>query len=128
MLDIYNGNIVTNNKGFATVKLPSYFQALNTDFPYQLTSLSGLQEVAIAKEIAHNRFTIQSEKPHSKVSWEVTGIRHDRYANAHRIKMVMPKTGAEKGKYLYPKLYGQPSTKAIRGRDPNARRRERASR
>src|SRR6266545_3422713 len=54
MMDVYNGNVRTNAKGFATVRLPRYFQALNRSFRYQLTSLSGLQEVAIAKQIAHN--------------------------------------------------------------------------
>jgi hypothetical protein len=63
MLDIYNGNVITNGRGFATVTMPDYFQAPNRSFRYQLTSLSGLQEVAVAKEISHNRFTIQSEKP-----------------------------------------------------------------
>jgi hypothetical protein len=29
MLDVYNGNVVTNGKGFATVRLPRYFQVLN---------------------------------------------------------------------------------------------------
>jgi hypothetical protein len=113
MLDVYNGNVVTDGNGFATVKLPDYFQALNRSFRYQLTSLSGLQEVAVAKEIENNRFTIQSERPNSKVSWQVTGIRHDRYANAHRIQVVVPKSGADTGKYLNPELYGKAKTAAI---------------
>ncbi len=113
MMDVYNGNATTDGNGFATVKLPAWFQALNRDFRYQLTSLSGLQDVAVAKEIAHNRFTIQSEKPHARVSWQVTGIRHDAYANAHRIKVVVPKSGADAGKYLHPELYGQSKAKGI---------------
>jgi len=118
MMDIYNGNVTTDGKGFATITMPRYFQALNRSFRYQLTSLSGLQEVAVAKEIAHNRFTIQSEKPHAKVSWQVTGIRHDRFANAHRIKVVLPKARAEQGKYLHPELYGKPKSQAIGYRKP----------
>jgi hypothetical protein len=43
----------------------------------------------------------------------VTGIRHDPYADAHRIKVVVPKTAAERGKYLHPELYGQPTGKGI---------------
>ncbi len=113
MMDVYNGNVRTNAKGFATVRLPKYFQALNRSFRYQLTSLSGLQEVAVAKEIAHNRFTIQSQKPHARISWQVTGIRHDRFANANRIKVVLPKPRAEQGKYLHPELYGQRKSEGI---------------
>ncbi len=126
-LDIYSGNVVTNAKGFATVAMPRWFQALNRNFRYQLTSLSGLQEVAVAKEIAHNRFTIQSEKPHAKVSWQVTGIRHDRFANANRIKVVLPKAKAEQGKYLHPELYGQPKSEGIGYQKPLRRPPRRSS-
>jgi hypothetical protein len=111
MKNVYDGNVTTDGKGFATVQLPRWFEALNKDFRYQLTSLSGLQEVAVAREIQHNRFTIQSEKPHSKVSWQVTGVRHDPYANAHRIQVVVPKEGGAEGTYLHPQLYGQPPSK-----------------
>jgi hypothetical protein len=110
MMNVYNGNVTTDGTGFATVTLPKWFQALNKDFRYQLTSLSGLQEVAIAREIHDNRFTIQSEKPRSKVSWQVTGVRHDPYANAHRIQVLVPKGSAD-GKYMHPQLYGQPQSK-----------------
>jgi hypothetical protein len=113
MMNVYNGNVTTDRKGFAVVKLPGYFQALNRGFRYQLTSLSGLQEVAVAKEIEHNRFTIQSQKPHSGVSWQVTGIRHDAYANAHRIPVVVQKPSAEQGRYLHPELYGKPSSLSV---------------
>jgi len=119
MKDVYDGIVTTNAKGFAIVRLPGYFQALNRSFRYQLTSLSGLQEVAIAKEIAHNRFTIQSEKPHSRISWQVTGIRHDRFANAHPIHVVAPKSKADQGKYLHPELYGKPKSQAIGYQKPS---------
>jgi hypothetical protein len=114
MLDVYNGNARTDSKGFATVKLPRYFQALNKEFRYQLTIVGTRGwNARVVKEIAHNRFTLESDQPQVKVSWQVTGIRHDRYANAHRIQVVVPKTGAEQGKYLHPELYGQPKSKAI---------------
>lgn len=117
MKNIYDGVAKTDAKGYAVVKLPAYFQSLNKDYRYQLTSLSGLQQVAVAKEIAHNRFTIQSEKPGSRVSWQVTGIRKDRFASAHRIQPVEEKAKAEQGKYLDPQLYGQPRSKAIGAND-----------
>jgi hypothetical protein len=113
MKNMYDGIAMTDSKGFAVVRLPAYFQALNKDFRYQLTSLTGLQQVAVAKEISNNRFTIQSEKPRSRISWQVTGIRKDRFANAHRIEPVQAKTAADQGKYLNPQLYGQPQSKAI---------------
>ncbi len=112
-LDMYSGNVTTNGKGFATVRMPRWFQALNRSFRYQLTSLSGLQEVAVAKEIAHNRFTIQSQKPHSRISWQVTGIRHDRYANANPTRVIVPKPKADQGKYVHPELFGKPRSDVI---------------
>src|SRR5262249_12128835 len=113
LTNLYSGNATTDGKGFATVTLPSWFQALNRDFRYQLTSLSGLQEAAVAKEIKNNQFVIQSEKPNARVSWQVTGVRHDPYAQAHPLHVLVPKTGADAGKYAHPQLYGQPASKGV---------------
>jgi len=114
MMNVYNGNVTTNGKGFATVKLPDWFGALNKDFRYQLTPLGhngwGARAV-VWNEIRNNRFTIRSE-PHVKISWQVTGVRHDPYANVHRIQTVVPKGGAD-GKYVHPRLYGKPMTKSV---------------
>jgi hypothetical protein len=46
----------------------------------------------------------------------MTGIRDDRYANAHRIKIVQEKPAADQGKYLQPQLYGNPASQASSGR------------
>jgi hypothetical protein len=113
LTNVYSGNATTNAKGFATVHLPKWFQALNRDFRYQLTSLSGLQEVAVAREIRNNQFVIQSQKAHARVSWQVTGVRHDPYALAHPLQVVAPKTGTDAGKYAHPFLYGQPASKGV---------------
>jgi hypothetical protein len=96
MKNVYDGVVTTDRRGFATVKLPRYFQALNRDFRYQLTSLSGLQNVAVAQKIRGNRFVVQGEKPRSEISWQVTGIRKDRYANAHRIQVEVAKTAGDR--------------------------------
>jgi hypothetical protein len=37
MMNVYNGNVVTDNDGLAIVTLPDWFEALNKDFRYQLT-------------------------------------------------------------------------------------------
>ena len=114
MMDVYNGNVVTDSKGFATVKLPSYFQALNRSFRYQLTIVGTRGwRARVVKEIAGNRFTIQSDVPGTKVSWQVTGVRHDPYANAHRIPVVVQKQAAERGRYLHPELYGKPGSLGV---------------
>jgi hypothetical protein len=48
-----------------------------------------------------------------KVSWQVTGIRQDAYAEQNRIPIEQDKTGAERGKYLYPKGFGMPEESGI---------------
>ena len=42
-----------------------------------------------------------------KISWQITGIRHDVYANAHRIPVEEEKPTAERGTYLHPELFQQ---------------------
>jgi trimeric autotransporter adhesin len=41
-----------------------------------------------------------------KVSWQVTGIRHDAYVDAHRIQVKVEKPPQEHGHYLRPELFG----------------------
>lgn len=113
MMDIYNGNVTTNKRGLAVIVLPSYFEALNRDFRYQLTPIGQFAEAMVAKEIGHGRFTIKTNRPGVKVSWQVTGIRHDAYANAHRIQVEEEKAPQEHGKYLHPELFGAAQEQAI---------------
>ena len=81
MLNIYNGNITTDQNGLATVELPNYFEALNRDFRYQLTSIGGpAPNLHIAREVSNNRFNIAGGISKMKVSWQVTGIRKDPWA------------------------------------------------
>lgn len=107
MLDIYNGIVVTDKHGYATVVLPTYFQALNRDFRYQLTPIGCLAEAAVIREISNNRFIIRTSKARVRVSWQVTGIRHDAYADAHRIPVEEEKPDPERGHYLHPELFDQ---------------------
>jgi hypothetical protein len=85
MMNIYNGVLTMGNSGTAEVRLPDYFEALNRDFRYQLTPIGGYAPLYIEEEIKDNRFKIGGGKPGLRVSWQVTGIRHDAYANEHRI-------------------------------------------
>lgn len=101
MMNLYNGNITTGNDSIAVVELPDYFEALNMDFRYQLTVIGELAQVAVSEEINNNRFQIKSDKPNVKVSWQVTGVRMDKYANENRIIPVVDKPDSQKGTYLY---------------------------
>lgn len=87
MMNIYNGSVTTDKHGLATVTLPDYFEALNRDFRYQLTPVGQFAQAMVAEKISGNRFVIRTSKPGVEVSWQVTGVRHDRYANEHRIQV-----------------------------------------
>lgn len=114
MMNIYNGNIVLDAEGRATIELPAYFGALNNDFRYQLTAIGApAPNLHVAEEIADNRFVIAGGSAGQKVSWQVTGIRQDAYAIAHRIPVEEDKPACERGTYLTPKLFGQPESKGV---------------
>jgi len=118
MMNIYNGNVVLDAKGQAAVELPNWFEALNKDFRYQLTCIGGFAQIYIAEEISNNHFKISGGSPGLKVSWQVTGIRHDPYAEKHRIPVEEDKRDFERGTYLHPEAYGQPSEKSIARGNP----------
>lgn len=113
MMNIYNGIIVTDANGEAWVQLPEYFQALNKDYRYQLTPIGQFAQCIILKEIEDNKFLIKTDKPNVKVSWQVTGIRHDAVAEMYKIIPEVEKKAEEKGYYLHPECYGQPRSKFI---------------
>jgi hypothetical protein len=113
MMDVYNGNVITDKHGQATVILPDYFEALNRDFRYQLTVIGQFAQAIIGEEISHNRFIIRSNKPGVKISWQVTGIRQDAYANAHRIQVEENKPPEEQGHYLHPELFGASKERSL---------------
>ncbi len=122
MMNVYNGNITTNGGGFATVELPEWFEALNREFRYQLTVIGGDEQWAlarIAEEINNNAFVIQTNVPNTKVSWQVTGIRQDPWAEAHRIPIEETKPKSERGLFIEPALYGQPADKGINPPPPS---------
>jgi hypothetical protein len=113
MMNIYNGNVVLDGTGEAVVELPEWFGALNRDFRYQLTCIGDVTPVYVKEEVQNNRFTIAGLKPGDKVSWQITGIRKDPFANGHRIPVEEEKPEAEKGRYLHPREYGQPEEKGV---------------
>jgi hypothetical protein len=107
MMNVYNGNVTLDGNGEAWVNLPEWFEALNQDFRYQLTPLGAPgPNLYIAVEVQNNQFQIAGGEPGMRVSWQVTGIRHDPYAQANRIQVEEDKPAEEQGTYLYPEFYG----------------------
>ena len=74
---------------------------------------SPLPNLHIAQEIENNSFRIAGGMPGSKVSWQVTGIRQDAWANAHRIPVEVDKSERERGFYIHPELFGAPEEKGL---------------
>jgi hypothetical protein len=126
MKNVYDGVVMLDNKGKAEIELPNWFGALNKDFRYQLTAIGAPgPNLYIAEEISdkttnytsnnkkNSRFKIAGGTSGMKVSWQVTGIRKDPWANANRIEVEDDKPAKERGYYLHLDLYGQPKEKGI---------------
>jgi len=114
MMNVYNGNVVVDASGGAWVELPEWFEALNGDYRYQLTPMGAPgPNLYVAEEISGNRFRIAGGEPGMKVSWMVTGIRHDPAAARYRVRVEEDKPAQERDKYLVPEAYGLPETMRI---------------
>jgi hypothetical protein len=113
MMNIYNGNIVTDGSGYSTVTLPEWFEALNKDFRYQLTVIGNFAQAIIYQKVQNNQFTIRTDKPNVEVSWQVTGIRKDAFAEKNRIPVEVLKKDDEVGKYIHPNAFGLPEAMGI---------------
>jgi hypothetical protein len=106
--------VVLDAQGEAVVELPAYFETLNREFRYQLTSIGAPgPNLYIAEEIEGNQFKIAGGEPGAKVSWQVTGIRQDPYAKENPIVVEEDKPAHERGTYLYPEGYGQPESAGV---------------
>ncbi|HZI31449.1 MAG TPA: hypothetical protein VFF11_03855, partial [Candidatus Binatia bacterium] len=100
MKTIYDGATTLDSRGEAEVQLPAWFDALNGEFRYQLTCVGGYAPVYIAQKIQGNSFKIAGGKPGLEVDWQVTGVRHDAYAQAHPLTVEVEKAAHERGFYL----------------------------
>ena len=107
MLNVYSGTVTTNRSGVARVRLPTYFEALNRDFRYQLTVIGQFARAMVSQEIKRNEFAIRTDAGGVKVCWQVTGVRKDAWAEANRIPVEETKPKAERGRYLHPGLFGK---------------------
>ena len=113
MMNIYAGNVTTDSDGTATVLLPKWFEALNTDFRYQLTSIGQFSQAIVASEINNHQFVIRTDKPNVKVSWQVTAVRQDAFAKAHPLVVEEEKDARLRGFYIHPELYNAPEEKQV---------------
>ncbi|MGE0480019.1 MAG: hypothetical protein AB7Q17_06050 [Phycisphaerae bacterium] len=122
MMNVYNGNVVTGADGEAWVRLPAYFEALNRDFRYQLTVIDAEQfaQARVFRKIQDNVFGIKTDRPGVEVSWQVTGVRKDAWAEQNRVRVEEDKPESQRGFYLNAAAHGQPPEKSLAERNRHA--------
>jgi len=117
VLNMYRGSIVLDGNGEATIMMPTYFDAINTNFSYQLTAVgAAMPNLFVETELTTGgQFKISGGVANKKVSWVVYAERNDewvkQYPNSKAVEIV--KSAEESGKYLVPALYGQPANMGI---------------
>jgi len=114
MMNVYNGNLVLGPDGSAWVEMPDWFEALNRDFRYQLTAIGAPgPNLYVAEKMTDSRFKVAGGAAGLEVSWQVTGIRQDAYANAHRIPVEELKSDKDRGLYLNAEAFGLPENMSV---------------
>jgi trimeric autotransporter adhesin len=113
MINIYTGNVTTDSQGDAQVRLPDWFEAVNTDFRYQLTVIGQFAQAIVNSRVSNHQFGIKTDKPNVDVSWQIAGVRQDAFAKAHPLVVEQEKNARERGFYLHPELYGAPQDKGM---------------
>ncbi len=68
----YHGEVWTDSRGFATVRLPTEAEQLLPPLAYELRDLEPPSSARITAEVEHGRFTIATDQPHVKVAWRIS--------------------------------------------------------
>src|SRR5262249_41262842 len=106
--------VVLDASGEAMVELAPWFEAVNSDYCYQLTPIGAPSpDIHIAEEITDNHFRIAGGTPGNKICWQVTGIRQDAWAQANRIVVEDDKPISEEGYYIHPEMRGAGQEQSI---------------
>lgn len=114
MKNLYDGIVTLDARGKAKVTLPPWFGALNKDLRFQLTAIgAAAPNLHVAEILSDKGFRIAGGRARMRVSWQVTGIRSDAWANAHRMPVEQRKRGKERGRYLHPELHTRAKGKKL---------------
>jgi hypothetical protein len=115
-ISVLSGNVRTNGKGRAVVRIPRLFEQTHRDIRYQLTAIGKPALVHIAAELADGRFVIAADGNGVQVSWQLTGLRTDLSSSSRRFEVDPPKTGRSRGRYLEPRAFGVAGSRGLRRR------------
>ena len=69
----YHGEVWTDGRGYATVRLPAAAEPLEPPLEYELRDLEPASTARVTAELRDGRFTIETEQPHIKVAWRISG-------------------------------------------------------
>jgi len=97
MMLIYKGRAKLEN-GKATIHMPEWFHALNgkcDDAEYSLTPIGKFSKLYVSKTISDFEFEVSGDVD-CDFSWIVYTVRHDEYAEMHRIPIEREMTEQEK--------------------------------
>ena len=69
----YHGEVWTDARGYATVRLPGEAASLEPPLEYELRDLEPSSNARITAGLENGRFTLATEQPHVKVAWRISG-------------------------------------------------------
>ena len=69
----YHGEVWTDSRGFATVRLPPDAPPLEPPLAYELRDLDPPSSARVTAELQGGRFTIATDRAQVKVAWRITG-------------------------------------------------------
>ncbi len=68
----YHGEVWTDTRGHATIKLPAEADQLQPPLEYELRDLEPQSSAHVTAELKECRFTIATTQPHVKVAWRIS--------------------------------------------------------
>ena len=71
----YHGEVWTDARGYATVRLPVDAAHVEPPLEYELRDLEPPSSARVTAELENGRFTIATDQPHVKVAWRISGYR-----------------------------------------------------
>jgi hypothetical protein len=71
----YHGEVWTDARGYATVRLPAGAGPLGPPLEYELRDLDPQSSARVTAGLKDGRFTIATDQPHVKVAWRIRGRR-----------------------------------------------------
>jgi hypothetical protein len=71
----FHGEVWTDARGYATVRLPAEAAPFEPPLEYSLRDLDPPSRARVTAELEDGRFTVATDEPHVKVGWRLTGRR-----------------------------------------------------